>query len=234
MEINQENQVLKSKNKILDHAKKWCFIKEDFFHGPFTDQEMIDLFLKEKIQDSDYVLNKLNESWYLVSELDIFKAEFIRQQVEKQKKKELEIFEKNIAQKVTEQVVKGDFFWEPVAEKKDDLTSREILNPKIEVENKKIVKQLSRNGYVFIAVLAFAAVLPYFFQRFSETHQNKKLALLNQGQMVLAKSVMDKSYDKYGASIKIFVLEQNNNIILQVVSNLKSNVELTAKIEGQS
>lgn len=50
MDLNRDNQSQELQNEShLDHlVKKWCFLKDEYFHGPFTDTELTNIFYQIK------------------------------------------------------------------------------------------------------------------------------------------------------------------------------------------
>ena len=240
MDLNLDRKKIESTKNVQQLIKKWCFIKDDYFHGPYTDTELVELFLSNKFTLDDYILNKVEESWYEANELSFLKPDSIQKQKEERLQKEKEIFEKNILHKITEKSAVKDLFIDTALE-----TTQESFNIE-NIENSLVQDEPVRNlaatvikkyrltpkGYLLVLTCGVLALTPFFKSKYIESKQLKQLELLNQSQIRQVQSLTEKTFDSVGFQGKFFLVENSGQILLQLVSNVKTNVELNIKIEG--
>ena len=246
MDLNRDNQSQELQNEShLDHlVKKWCFLKDEYFHGPFTDTELTEYFLSNKINHDDYILNKQDESWYEVKDLEFLKPDYIQRRKDEKLKKEREIFEKNIFHKINQQ----GSFKNSFIENTNDVLNNEInqcTNRQTQlatlIQQQSLLtsglklKQIIQSKYRSILVVSMILVLfvvPYILDKFSEKKLLKQLDLLNQNQIRQVQSLTGKSFENLGFQGKFFIIENAGQILIQFVSNVQSKIELNVKIEG--
>lgn len=255
------NSVSSDINKLI---KKWCYIKNDYFYGPFTDDELTEVFLSNQIELTDYILNKVSEDWHEASELEFLKPEYIQLQKEKKLNEDQIVFEKNVQHKIAG-ADKKDYSLLQKKMSDDDIMSSihhlqtldfidtSEINRTSEIQSKatrqnsaqlkkhwniqiaEILQLLQQQKIVSILFAVLAALTIYLVRNKSIQNQmNQQLSLLNQNQIRTAQSVSEKSYDSFGFIGKFFILDQADQIYLQLVSNVKSNIELNIKVEGLS
>lgn len=240
MDLNLERKKIESVKNSQQLMKKWCFIKDDYFHGPYNDDELIELFLSNKFTLDDYILNKVDESWLEGHELSFLKPEAIQKQKEERLQKEKEIFEKNILHKITEKSAVKNLFVDTTVDHIQEQQHFETVNASIEhsqsSQNSTVLlshkRKLTAKGYLLVLGCGVLALSPFLRSKYIESKQLKQLELLNQNQIHQVQSLTEKAFDSVGFQGKFFLVENSGQILLQFVSNVKSNIELNIKIEG--